>query len=92
MTGGNMANENDSSRVQASEAHETTADASASPTSASDERTTRERSGQGNFPGSEQKLNRDMGAAQIVSDQGDDGGPVVIRDDQRLAPPAKSNQ
>ena len=84
-----MADQIDSSRAQASEVHEATADASASPAADGDEQTTREQSGRGRAPESDQKLNPDMGNARIVSDQADDGGPVVIRDDAGTDAPGR---
>lgn len=76
-----MAKPVDSSQAQASEVHETTGDASSSPTAASDEQATRERTGRGHAPASEQKRNPDAGQTRIVSDQGDEGGPVDFRDE-----------
>ena len=76
-----MADQINTSRAQASEAHEATADASATPTAGEDEQTTREQSGHGGAAESDPKLNPDMGNARVVSDEADHGGPVAIRDD-----------
>lgn len=65
-------------RAQASEVHDTTADASRSPTGAEDEQTTRDRTGHGKSPSSPKKVNPDAGDARIVSDESDDGGPVRV--------------
>ena len=80
-----MAEQSNASRAQASEVHESTGDASASPTARGDEEVTRQRSAP-ETESSQQKVNPDSRDTRVVQDESDDGGPVVVEDETKRTP------
>lgn len=80
-----MADQSNASRAQASEVHESTGDANASPNARGDEEVTRQTSVH-DAESSQQKVNPDASGSRIIEDESDDGGPVVIEDRSSRAP------
>ena len=73
---------------QKSEVHESTADASTSPTAAGDSRTTRQQPGQRRRTTPKRHPEPLSPDTTIVQDDSDDGGPIVVESaDPELNPP-----